>query len=126
MLQVGLFLVITTVALSVGQAWAIAEIPRWPRYLFVWALTSTTMVLVSVWGIAHGAGWMAPTVGILGPLLVASALGVGDLRATDRKLAALHWTERVQGLVGVHFATLILGGALVWVITILVAFSRIH
>jgi hypothetical protein len=117
-----------TIALSIGQAWAITGKRRLLRHLLVWVLATATVPSLYTW---LGGVWNWPIPAAVLALgtpatLFGAALAVGARRDRVKGLAGKPWAQRVLGLTGAHLIIVFFGGALAVVIGLFAVLSQIH
>jgi hypothetical protein len=127
------FFAASTVALSLGQAWAIAGGSRRTSHTLVWGGVFALMLWLGMRVL--GVHWSDPIMRE-GPVrrslvtitaaLAAASLGAGLAWGTSRKIETAPFSRRVLGLAQAHAAAVLIGGALAYVLLALIWISQIH
>ena len=132
-LHAGTFIVVATLALSVGQTWALASPWRRSRYLIVWLVASALMAGLGMRVL--GLHWHDPILraGPVGRSLVtiagvlgAVSLGAGHAWGTTRGVETASFSRRVVVFAQAHVTTMLIGGALAYVLISIIRISQIH
>jgi len=127
------FIATSAAALSVGQAWALAEPSRRARHVLVWAAGFALMLWLGM-GVL-GLRWTDPimregplrrSVVTVSAVLAAASLGAGAVWATSRGMGAETFSRRVLVLAQAHVAMVAIGGALAYVLVAIIWISQIH
>ena len=123
----------STVALSVGQAWAVAGTPRRPRYMLVWAAVFVLMLWLGmrVLGLQPGdpivrAGPVGRSLVTISGLVATVSLGAGSAWGRYRRVETAAFSRRVLILAPAHIAAVLIGGALAYVLISIIWISQIH
>jgi hypothetical protein len=131
LLDTSIWLVASTVALSAGQAWAIAGGDRRTRYALVWIVATAVVVTFSAPVIGFPArrllSWDSAVRLLIavGGAVTAVTLWIGAW-LTDSELAARPWFGRLLGLAGVHLVVVLVAGVAIWALLIFLVVGRIH
>ena len=128
-----IFTIASTLALSLGQAWAIAGTSRRASHLLVWTIVFAVMVWLGMRVL--GMQWDDPIMAE-GPLrrslvtvsagLTAVALGAGSVWGRYRNVEKAPFGGRVRILAPAHIAAVMIGGALAYVLISIIRISQIH
>jgi hypothetical protein len=128
-----IFIVASTVALSLGQAWAVGGPSRRARHLLVWAAGFALMVWLGMRVL--GLRWSDPIM-VEGPLrrslvtvsgvLAAVSLGAASAWGRYRSVETASFSRRALTLSAAHIAAVMIGGALAYVLIAIIWISLIH
>jgi hypothetical protein len=130
LLEIVIWLVIATLALSAGQAWAMSTRNHLLRHLVVWIFSTTLIVLIAapIVGLptSMSLGWITPIPFLVSALLTAVSLSIGHWLTSSDSPVGTPWLVRMRRLVGVHFAIVSVGGAVIWLLLVFLVAGRIH
>jgi hypothetical protein len=128
--EIVIWLVVATLALSTGQAWAMSAREHFVRYFLVWLVSTTLIVLIAAPIVGLGIGmllsWITPIPLVLGALLTAVSLSIAHWLTSSDSPVGTPWLVRVRRLAGVHFAVVSVGGAAIWLAFVVLVAGRIH
>lgn len=127
------FIVCSTLALSLGQAWAITGVSRRARHVIVWGIVFALMLWLGmrVLGLHRNDPIMAEgplrrSLMTVSAVLAAVSLGAGSAWGRYRQVETAAFPRRALMLAPAHVAAVSIGGALGYVLIAIIWISQIH